>query len=442
MNPSWRQYASLPTPDYETYPSVSRFDGQVSAAEHAEALSKIDVYEPLAIFINLPFRKSHGGISNHASVIGNDYRDVMRYVRALLAEIRTVGRLLAGKGRPVAVHFGGLSSNFLLAEELAEILDAIETELSLTDDARLSIELDPSTIGYEDIAGIIDLGFNCMRFCIPHFGEKSGNRDMQDIAVLDENAVFVIKSCLTDLAIDIPYGFPRQTKDRLLEMASYVTALGPDRISLRRYIVHENEINNSTPINSGGADAYLLSEMAESADQLITGSGYEYFGPDQYIKSASLYAADAAYLHIPGRRKNPAGALTQSTIAFGAAAVSFVNGRYAQNALNVEAYRAAVNVGKLATQRGYVRTTRDECLARAISSLLAGRRTDLRSVLNQLARTEAHVVQDSINHLEACGVISVSDEGCRVNKAARFLSRAAASVIDPYASARIGELMM
>ena len=151
MKEQWTKYLERQAPRYTSYPSALRFDASVDAKLYSEKLRAVELYEPLSIYVHIPFCRQLCWYCGCNMRVENSYDRIRAYVDALLDEICMVGGVVGGRGRIANVHFGGGTPNTLVADDLACILDAIERELGLTDDARLAIELDPRLIRKGDV---------------------------------------------------------------------------------------------------------------------------------------------------------------------------------------------------------------------------------------------------------------------------------------------------
>src|SRR3990167_9202844 len=107
MNPLWRKYLDVRAPRYTSYPSALHFDEQATAADYGKRLGEVGLYEPLSLYVHIPFCRQMCWYCGCNMRVENDYGRALRYVRALNNEIGTVGRRLGGAGRPLSVPFGG-----------------------------------------------------------------------------------------------------------------------------------------------------------------------------------------------------------------------------------------------------------------------------------------------------------------------------------------------
>ncbi|MCA8896128.1 MAG: hypothetical protein KDA48_12800, partial [Amphiplicatus sp.] len=122
-------------------------------------------------------------------------------------------------------------------------------------------------------------------------------------------------------------------------------------------------------------------------------------------------------------------------IGLGASAISFASGVYAQNAKTVKQYAACIAEGRLPTERGVVRTERDEAYAKLIAELLCQRDADLEEAGRILSGGEIDNIKQCVMPFVRDGVVTFDAARIRMAPGARELSRAVAAAFDPYAGA-------
>ncbi|MEM9169441.1 MAG: radical SAM protein, partial [Pseudomonadota bacterium] len=269
MRDSWRPYLQIRAPRYTSYPSALRFNDGVDAGAFADKLAGIGPYEPVSLYVHVPFCRRMCWYCGCTMRVENNYARVRRYVDALCEEIRAVGDVLSGRGRPIGVHFGGGTPNILHNEDLARVLQAVEESIGLTDDARLAIELDPRLLENGDAAALRTLGFTRISLGVQDF-----DRHVQE-AINRVQSFELVEACVSDmrvagvddLSIDILYGLPKQTERTFLRTLDKVVALSPDRVSVFGYAHLPSVLANQRMIvDADLPDDALRGELAEMAD--------------------------------------------------------------------------------------------------------------------------------------------------------------------------------
>ncbi len=440
MKAAWRKYLGARAPRYTSYPSALHFDQSVTARDFTEKLHEIQLYDPLSLYVHVPFCRQLCWYCGCNMRVENDYARARDYVDALIGEIALQARALGGKGRPTSIHFGGGTPNYLSCDDLADILGAIEREVGLTDCADVAIELDPRMLRDGHVGRLASLGFN--RFSL----------GVQDLDPLVQEAINriqsfdLIESCVSDiraggvddLSFDILYGLPRQSEDSFSQTLDKVIALSPDRVSVFGYahlpdaLPHQRMIDPQTL-----PDETLRAALSAMADELLTGAGYLRIGFDHYAKPDNALARAA----LAGRLKRNFQGFTDDAaatqIGFGASAISFVDGLYAQNEKSVAAYKDRVRRGAAPVARGLVRTRREAVIAAAIHDLLCRLEADVGAVLKTSPPADAIRLCSALERFEADGIIRWDGDRIAIVEGAHPLARAVATALDPYAQRQV-----
>lgn len=437
MKQSWRKYLSARAPRYTSYPSALYFSDKVDGDTYGQALSRVSLYEPMSIYVHVPFCRQLCWYCGCNMRVENNYQRALSYVDLLCDEIRLVAGKLEGRGRPVSVHFGGGSPNFLETSDLGRILEAIENNLSLTDATRLAIELDPRLIKEGSIAGLAALGFSRISFGVQDFDpevQRAINR-IQTYEHLEFCVSEVRAAGIEDLSFDLLYGLPRQTMASFAETIAKTIALAPDRVSVFGYAHLPSALPRQRMIDDAELpDETLRADLAELADSMLVAAGYGQIGFDHYAKPGnSLYRAACS----GSLRRNFQGFtddIATTMIGLGASAVSFVGGVYAQNAKSVKAYGECLAAGRLPTEKGVVRTARDESYALLIEDLLCRQKADLSIYAGALSSNDIIHIKQNLGQFVQDKAVSINGDLVEISPDAKDLSRAIVASFDPYAS--------
>ncbi len=435
MKPEWRKYLFQRAPRYTSYPSALHFDGSVTRDDYADRLSAIELYEPLSLYVHVPFCKRLCWYCGCNMRVENDYGRALRYVSALAKEIMLAGKTLAGSGRPRSIHFGGGTPNYLLVDEIDHILHAIELEFGLTDDCRLAIELDPRLIRDDDIARMAGLGFSRMSLGVQDFDpavQHAINR-VQGFEMVDSAVSEMRRAGVDDVSFDLLYGLPKQTPVSFARTLEKTIALSPDRVAVFGYAHLPGALPRQRLIDEASLPGALMrADLASMADQALIGAGYRRIGFDHYAKPDNTLAIAEREGRLRRNFQGFTDDLAMTTIGFGVSAISSVNGLYTQNDKSLTGYYDHVANGVLPVVRGIELTASEQVLASAIQALLCEGAADIVAVLDVVTPVEAKAICARLDALEADGVIAWRDNTVQIEAAARPLSRCVAMALDPY----------
>ena len=438
MKEQWLKYLSRQAPRYTSYPSALRFDGSVDAGFYAEKLRSVGQYEPLSIYVHIPYCRQLCWYCGCNMRVENNYQRIRNYVTALLDEIRMVGGVVGGKGRIANVHFGGGTPNILVADDLASILDAIEGEFGLTDDAQLAIELDPRLLRKGDVRWLADLGFHRMSLGVQDFdiGVQWAINRVQRFDMVASCVRDMRDAGVNDISFDLLYGLPKQSLESFGDTIDKAISLSPDRMAIFGYAHLPQMIPRQRMIcDEELPDMEMRADLAALADARLVEAGYQQIGFDHYARPDNALAIALREGRLHRNFQGFTDEVAETTIGVGASAIGFVHGAYAQNDKDIGDYQRKIAAQSLPIAKGVVRTMRDERCARAISRLLCEFETSLAGVFELASGPEQDQIDQALAQLERDGVIRRRDNVVHINEGARALCRVVAASIDPYSHA-------
>ena len=439
MRTEWRKYLGESAPRYTSFPSALQFDSTVDESDFVRRLNGIDLYEPLSLYVHIPYCRQLCWYCGCNMRVENSYERARDYVDALVKEIALCGRALNGRGRPMSVHFGGGTPNYLRCDDLNRILTAIEQEIGLTDNANLAIELDPRILRDDDIDHLVSIGFNRFSLGVQDFDptvQKAINR-LQSFELIEACVSDSRSAGVDDLSFDILYGLPRQTPERFAQTLDKTVSLSPDRISVFGYAHLPNMLPWQKMIDPNALpSAELRSELVTLADETLIEAGYVRIGFDHYAKPENALAkasmSGRLRRNFQGFTDDPAA----TVIGFGASAISFVDGLYVQNEKAVKKYIDGLSGGIKPVARGLIRTSREEIIAAAINDLLCDMRANVDVILRNAPPDEALRICGALEQFEIDGVIQWQGDIISICDDAYGLARSVAMTFDPYAHAK------
>ncbi|MEL6360327.1 MAG: oxygen-independent coproporphyrinogen III oxidase [Pseudomonadota bacterium] len=436
MKHAWRKYLGATAPRYTSYPSALHFDESVTAQDYAKKISEIGLYEPISLYVHIPFCRQLCWYCGCNMRVENFYARAQSYVDALIEEIKMIGRLLNGRAQPTNVHFGGGTPNYLLCHDLDEILTSVEREIGLTDSADLAIELDPRLLRDADIDQLAALGFSRFSLGIQDFDPdvQSAINRMQSFELIEACVAAVRASGIEDLSFDILYGLPKQSVASFRDTLEKALSLGPDRISVFGYAHLPKALPRQRMIDPEtlpGDD--LRGELAALADRMLIEAGFCRIGFDHYAKAGNSLAKAAREGRLKRNFQGFTDDASTSLIGLGASAISFVDGLYAQNDKAIDGYMRRIKDGELPVVRGLQWTKREALIADTIGNLLCTMRADVGKVLRVASPHDAVRMCSNLEKLETDGLIRWQGDVISIAEGAHSMARIVAAAIDPYA---------
>lgn len=193
--------------------------------------------EPLELYIHIPFCVKKCLYCDFNSHSGGP-EEQAAYVDALVREMDWWGRLIGGR-RLTSVFVGGGTPSWLDYPLMGQIFAAVRRNFSLTEDAEISLEVNPGTATGEALTAYRRMGIN--RISI---GLQSANDE--ELALLGRIHTWndflrtfenVRAAGFSNVNVDVMTGLPLQTEDRLKKTLQMVTMLRPEHISAYSLIV-------------------------------------------------------------------------------------------------------------------------------------------------------------------------------------------------------------
>ena len=436
MNPAWHKYLSANVPRYTSYPSALGFSEEVGSAEYSRALEGIGQYEPISLYLHIPFCNQLCWYCGCNMRVENSYERIERYVDTLILEIEYVGARLHGRGSISYVHFGGGTPNILRLPDTERLLAAIEQQFGLTDATPVAMEVDPRLCHTLQAAHLVKLGINRFSLGVQDFDpevQKAINR-VQSYDLVERCMTEMREAGVPDISLDVLYGLPGQKICSFRRTVDQVISLRPDRVSLFGYAHMPSRFRHQGLIDSNTLpDRSMRVTLAEAAASQLMAEGYERIGFDHFaLPETPLARASHHYRlnrNFQGFTEDPA----QVVLGFGASAISSVHGLIVQNTKSLREYPELVAERGLASAKGLVASLEQEDLGEWIRRLLC----DLRASLSRyyeitgMAGEASERLLAELEPLRRDGVIRFEDDLLVINENAKALSRSVAAVFDP-----------
>jgi len=422
-------------PRYTSYPTAPNFTPAAGAAFQAECLAAVDPAAPVSVYLHIPFcERLCWFCACHTRGV-RSLAPVEAYVGALEAEIALVARLLPPGVRMGRLHWGGGTPTILPPALIRRLAAAVRAAIPPADALDFSVEIDPATVDRARIDALAAEGMTRASIGVQDFDplvqEAIGRgQGFEETArtVADLRAAGV-----ASLNVDLVYGLPHQTEARLAATLAQVLSLGPDRAAIFGYAHVPWAAKRQKLIDEAalpGGDARLA--LATLAADRLGAAGYVRIGIDHFARPGDALAAAAREGRL---RRNFQGYTDDdcpTLIGLGASSISRFAGGYVQNAPSASAWRARIEAGEPAGERGHALDAEDRLRGRAIEMLLCDFRLDLAALgpgAEALRPTIAVVAERFGTLVEADGAgLTLRPEGLP-------LARIVASAFDAYLAA-------
>ncbi|MFE4608601.1 radical SAM family heme chaperone HemW [Streptomyces niveus] len=244
---------------------------------------------PLGFYLHVPYCATRCGYCDFNTYTATELRGsggVLasrdNYADTLTDEIRLARKVLGDDTRPVRTVFvGGGTPTLLAAADLVRMLDAVREEFGLADDAEITTEANPESVGPAYLAELRAGGFNRISF-----GMQSAKQHV--LQVLDrthtpgrpEECVAEARAAGFDhVNLDLIYGTPGESDDDWRATLAAAVGAGPDHVSAYALIVEEGTglarriRRGEVPMTDDDehADRYLI------ADETLGAAGFSWY---------------------------------------------------------------------------------------------------------------------------------------------------------------------
>jgi oxygen-independent coproporphyrinogen III oxidase len=372
-------------PRYTSYPTAPHFSPEVDLEELGRRIrgtSAVPEGEvlPVSVYVHVPYcRRKCLYCGCHSEAICSEDQP-SEYLDVVLAELALWRRQLGPGRRAAQLALGGGSPATLEAEGLTQLVRALDEAFVPLDDAERSIELDPYRTDESLLDCLLDVGFTKLSFGIQDFEpdvlSKVGRHE--DPTTVERLLGHLRGRGFDTVSFDLMVGLPGQTDETWARTLDRVLELGPSRLAIFPYahvpwmMPHQKALERYVmPDSDQRLGFYAM------AHRVLGESGYVPVGIDHFAKADDelIRAAQEHRLH-----RNFMGYTTRpglDLVGLGVSAISDLGAAYAQNLKDTEVYRARVETGALALDRGILLDAEDELRRAVIMSLLCNFWVDL-----------------------------------------------------------------
>lgn len=472
-------------PRYTSYPTALEF-GAIEAGAEADILGNRDPQTPLSLYFHIPFCRHLCYYCACNKIITKKNSDAGDYLDYLFAEIRQKRALLTPHDqykKPFVkqLHLGGGTPTFFSDDELVALWEFLQSQFEFapsssqpsstqpsqqpsqqpeTQSAQdnetygdYSIEVDPRELRDTTLETLRMLGFNRISFGVQDLDNKvqiAVNRVQSEAliqGVMDEARRLNYHS----INIDLIYGLPHQTPETFANTVERIIKMSPDRLSIFNYAHLPERFKSQRQIKEADlpSPANKL-VMFSNTIRALNEAGYQYIGIDHFAKPDDelAIAQREGKLHRNFQGYTILGDC--DLLGFGVSAISQINSTlYAnkgsnasyilQNDVDLKAYQAAINAGRLPAVKCIKTTIKDRLRAYVIMNLLCHDYIDFKDVNRQFGIDAITYFIDEIAQLgemQQDKLIDMDAAGIRILPKGRLLARNVAMVFDSYLASK------
>jgi oxygen-independent coproporphyrinogen-3 oxidase len=354
---------------------------------------------PRAAYVHIPFCRSKCFYCDFASEAGQESL-FGAYVEALSKEIDTAEAF----GDPLtSVYFGGGTPTILPPDDILHILGHIRSRFGLADDAEVTIEANPGTVGLEQLSALRLGGFNRLSIGVQSFDDDTLGRlgRIHTSGEACEGFLAARRAGFGNVSIDLMYALPDQSMTNWQVTLARAVELSPEHISLYELTVEEGTVfgNLRRRCELKLPDESLQIEMYVAAIETLGAAGYEHYEISNFAH--------------PGRRSrhNQVYWRNDSYYGFGAGASGYVNNNRNVNLRSARDYVNTIKRDESPVESSEAVTGRQSMGETVMLGLRMLEGVDLAAFRERYGVDLADVYQQEIADFTGRGLIVVSD-GC------------------------------
>lgn len=186
--------------------------------------------DTIGLYIHIPFCHSKCPYCDFFSILGKNY-DYNKYVKILKDNIR----LWSGKIQKHVdtIYFGGGTPSLIGADLLCDILETVKTSFNVTENAEITLEVNPNSGKFFDFNKVKNSGFNRLSVGL----QSANNNELKLIGRTHscEDVINTLKLAknagIYNISLDLMLGIPEQNIESLKESINFCVNNGVTHIS-------------------------------------------------------------------------------------------------------------------------------------------------------------------------------------------------------------------
>ena len=242
----------------------------------------------IGIYIHIPFCKKK---CEYCDFISYSQKEdcIEKYVDALIKSIEISKKNINKKYYKVnTIYIGGGTPSFINSKYIVKILEKVRAWFNVSNDAEITIELNPGTVNEEKIIDYKNAGINRVSIGLQAVQDeilKMLGRIHNFSEFLDTYNM-VQKNGFKNINVDLMLGLPNQTLDNIEESVNKIISLNPNHVSVYSLIV-EDGTPIERKITSGILnlpEEDLERKMYYKVKEILEKNGYNHYEISNFAK--------------------------------------------------------------------------------------------------------------------------------------------------------------
>jgi oxygen-independent coproporphyrinogen-3 oxidase len=317
------------------------------------------------------------------------------------------------------------------------VMRRLRERFDVTPDAEVAVEIDPRTLGDEQLDAIAEMGTNRVSLGVQDFDprvQRAINR-RQSLAQTASCAARLRSAGIDAINLDLIYGLPYQTTAGVRETAAQALGLQPSRAAVFGYAhVPWMKLHQALIPADSLPDTVERFAQRQAIEEIFLAHGYAPVGLDHFAHPDDALGLAASTARL---RRNFQGYTTDDApvlLGFGASSIGALPQGYVQNHPGVPAWRDAVREGVAPIARGVALTPADRLRRAVIEQIMCHFEADPTAVA-AASGIEASSLADAepaLESLEDDGLVARDGGRITVTRRGRPFVRAVAAAFDAY----------
>ena len=236
----------------------SYFASELESAPYQDAIAPVvapNGDEPLSLYLGVPLCQEHCSFCMYfygfADQEGAKARACVDGLTALLNALRGSPR------RPIAgMYVGGGTPSVLTADQIAELLAAVNTTFTFEASAQRTFEMSPLSLTRAKLDAVVAYGVQRISFGIQSFDPnpvRMAGRRWHSPDAVREMLAHAFDAGVEDVNVDLMVGLAGESDDSLADSVQHLSEIGCPTVSIYRYRpMRQRELSARN-----GADAYV-----------------------------------------------------------------------------------------------------------------------------------------------------------------------------------------
>lgn len=282
----------------------------------------------LGIYIHVPFCVSKCGYCDFYSLPCPEKRKMRTYVRAVKKHIAETGALIAYH-KVDTIYFGGGTPSYLGAEAIADILNTVRKSFTVSEDAEITVEVNPDTVDLKGMKRLWAEGVNRISMGVQNDDDdmllKIGRPHTYGQALFA--AEQIRKAGIRNLSVDLMYGLPGQShRDWCATLEQVISDIAPEHISCYGLRLEEGTPMYRLLDSPEIADDDTQADMYLAMVRILASHGYNQYEISNFCKRGYHSRHNLRYWE------------GEEYLAFGPAASADFDGKRYNAVANLDAY--------------------------------------------------------------------------------------------------------